>query len=156
MSKVTMVEHLEGETEEETRDLAKLAKTAKAYLASFRWCGGIKEEYAGLTIPGIVGVFLFRIVPGSPDTDEWLWVVVGDLPPAYITLDSSPNPATGLDAYIGAMREWVDAVKNNLPTEELIPVNTPATIQYAEMLESRLDFLESEVLSDYSEDLKAH
>jgi hypothetical protein len=35
----------------------------------------------------------------------------------------------------------------------VIPVNAPSTIEYAEMLESRLEFLESEILSDYDEDL---
>ena len=153
LTRVTTIAELMGEDEEETRALGEMASAAASYVTSFAWCEGIKEEYAGIAIPGVIGVFLLRIVPASPEADEWLWVIVGDIPPAYITLDDCPNAATALDGYIGAMQEWADAVKQGRPVDELIPVNAPATSDYAEMLESRLRFLESRVLSDYRQDL---
>ena len=47
-------------------------------------------------IGGVVAVFLFRI-DGPPEVDPLLWVVVGDLPTAYLVTDDAPSPAIALD-----------------------------------------------------------
>lgn len=135
-------------------DFANYLREAKEYLLYYDWCKEILEEYVGLLAVGIVGIFLFRISPSRPDVDEWLWVIVGDLPPTYLTCDRCPNPATALDGYIGAMSEWVEAASKGESVAELIPVNVPATPDNAAMLRSRLDFLDQRVLPDYREDLK--
>lgn len=136
-------------------ELVGYLREAREYLLYYEWCKDILDEYVGLFVDGIVGVFLFRIIPARPDVDEWLWVIVGDLPPAYLTCDGCPNPATALDGYIGAMSEWVEAASKGTSVAELIPVDVPATPDNAELLRKRLDFLDQRVLSDYQEDLKA-
>jgi hypothetical protein len=88
------------------------------------------------------------------EVDQWIWVIVGDLPPAYLTTDECPNPATALDGYIGAMLEWVDAAQKGKSVAELIPVNVPATKKHAKMLKTRLEFLDERILSEYQDDLK--
>ena len=135
-------------------DIQELHARATDYLSKFGWCRRILEHYVGFIYPGIVAVFLFKIEPSRASVDDWVWVVVGDLPPAYITCEASPNPATALDSYIGAMEEWVAAAEVGAPTDGLIPVNVPATPENAAMLKSRLQFLDKEILSGYSEDLK--
>jgi hypothetical protein len=40
-----------------------------------------------------VVVFLFEIIPSREDVDDKVWLIVGDLPPAYITAEDAPNPA---------------------------------------------------------------
>ena len=127
---------------------------AKGYLQFFDWCLEIRESYIGMLYPGILAIFLFRIVPGD-NADEWIWIIVGDLPPAYLTVDTCPNPATALDGYIGAMQEWVDAALEGRSVADLIPVNVSATREHAEMLQSRLEFLDERFLSEYQDDLKA-
>jgi len=102
---------MKGEDEEETTQLKEMLRQATSYLMSFSWCSGIRESYIGIGIGGVVAAFLFRIQPSREDVDEWVWIIVGDLPAAYITAENAPNPATALDGYIGAMQEWVDAVK---------------------------------------------
>jgi len=82
------------------------------------------------------------------------WVIVGDIPPAYLTCDQCPNPATALDGYIGAMLEWVDAAEKGEPVAELIPVNAPATRENAQRLKTRMSFLEENILSEYENDLR--
>lgn len=59
----------------------------------------------------------------------WIWVIVGDLPPAYITTENNANPACALDGYITEMKEWVEAVRMGKPTSERIPVNAPPTFE---------------------------
>lgn len=126
---------------------------ASNYLRSFDWCLGIKEAFLGIGIPGVVAVFLVRIVPAGPNIDEWLWTVVGDVPPAYLVTEQAPNPASALDAYIGEMQEWVKAAKSGRSVDELIPVNVLPNAENAAALERRLELLDRMVLSQYPEDL---
>lgn len=154
MSKVTAAALMRGEDAEETAGLRELLEEATAYLNRFNWHRGLKEAYLGIGIAKILGVFLFEVVPAGEDVDDKVWVIVGDLPPAYITTEEAPNPATALDAYIGAMEEWVEAAREGRGVEGLIPVNVPPTAENADQLESRLSFLDEEILSQYEEDLK--
>ena len=142
-----------GDDDEDTRLLREAESEATAYLDSFDWCSGVLETYLGLGIGGIVGVFLCRIVPGAPEVDEWLWVIVGDLPPLYMPTDDCPNPAAALDAYIGAMNEWVRAVRDGRPLDDVPPVAVAPTMEHAAMLESRLNYLDEEILREYEADL---
>ena len=70
--------------------LQQLLVKAHAYLRSYRWCHGIQESYFGLGVAGVVGVFLLRIV-GGEGVDDWLWVVVGDLPSCHLVTDDAPD-----------------------------------------------------------------
>jgi hypothetical protein len=144
-----------GSKDNDAPEIAKLHEEARDFLMYFQWCAEILEDYVGFIYPGIVGVFLFKILPAREDVDAWVWIIVGDLPPAYITCEQSPNPAAALDSYIGAMLEWVNAVDHGESVDGLIPVNVPATREHAERLRVRLKFLDDDILSGYSEDLKA-
>jgi hypothetical protein len=139
---LTPVEKLVGQTPAETDALRQLAADAEAFLKGFGWCRDVLASYSGIAVPGVVGVFLHHIQPTEAQVDDWLWTVVGDLPPAYLVTDEARTPDEALEAYIGEMRTWVDAVRMGQPTEELIPVNVPPTQEYAAMLDSRLRLLE--------------
>lgn len=141
--------------QEGVEEMNGMYQEAREFLEFYDWCAEIQESYVGLLYPGVVAVFLFRIVPARKDIDEWIWVIVGDLPPAYLTADGCPNPATALDGYIGAMMEWVDAAQKGESVAELIPVNVPATKANGDALKRRLDFLDEKILTEYQNDLKA-
>ena len=108
------------------------------------------ESYFGSGIRDLFGVFLFKIIPVSPNVDEWLWVIVGDIPPAYIVTDFAQNPTSALRCYIAEMRRWVLAAERGASLSGIIPVNAPATKEYAKMLKGRLGFIESEFLNQKS------
>src|SRR5262249_54855694 len=126
---------------------------AERFLGSFAWCGGVAESYFGLGVGGIVAVFLFRIRPARAGVDEWLWVVTGDLPPAYLVTDQAPNPACALEGSIDRMREWAGAARRGRPVVDSIPVNVPPTPEWANKLAGRLDVLEEHVLGSRKRDL---
>jgi hypothetical protein len=156
LSKVVPVADLRGEDADDTNELLDLHRKATDYILSFKWCRNVREDYHGLGIGGVFAVCLLRIEATSAGVPEWLWVVIGDLPPAYLCTDDAPNPASALDSYIGEMQRWIRAVKNKAPLDEVIPVNAPATLEYAKMLESRLEFLDREVLSHHKKDLSTN
>ena len=134
-------------------DFGLFEQEARDYLEYFDWCLEIVDAYVGIFFAGVVGIFLFRILPSRSDVDEWVWVVVGDIPPAYITCEDAPNAACALDGYIGAMTEWVEAASSGKSVTDLIPVNVPATPENAEALKRRLEFLDEKILSSFQDDL---
>ena len=136
-------------------DKYEYLKDAITFLNQHTWHEGFTNVYAGLVVEGIIGIYLFEIIHSRDDVDDFIWVITGDIPSAYITCEDAPNPACALDGYIGAMREWVKAVNSNQGIEDLIPVNVPPTKTWAEKLENRLNFLDKKILIDFQSDLLA-
>ena len=153
MEKVVPVETLRGRSTFDVGELLVPYDEAAEYLRAFSWCERIEEGFAGICVPGLFGVFLFRFVPAREGVEPWVWVIAGDLPPAYLTTENAPNPACAVDAYIGAMQSWVRAVREGRPVSDEIPVTAPATVPYAALLEARLTLLDQEILPRYRADL---
>lgn len=126
-----------------------MRREAEGYLSAFTWCKRIRECFHGLGIGEVVAVFLFHIEPEDDSVDEWLWVVSGDLPPAYLVIDHSPTPVSALQTYVDEMSEWVKAVGKGEPIDDIIPVNVSATPENAKRLQKRLDFLVNEIIPLY-------
>lgn len=149
ISKLVPTKNLRGDDEEDTVLLNEMLREAKAFVSNFRWSRSIVESFVSeVAIGGVVAVFLLRIEPASPEVDAQLWVIVGDLPPAYLVTDQAPNGEAALRLYIGEMRRWVDAVKNHLELENVIPVEARPTAENADALEKRLDYIEYHILDD--------
>lgn len=145
-SKIVPIEQLSGEDENDTRLLHRMAEDAKQFLLSFEWCRGIDRGWFGWGVGEIAAVLLFEITPSTPDVDRMLWVVVGDLPPAYLVVDDSPTPLGALSTYVELLEDWVAAVREGRSTEDCIPVNNAPTQEAADALETRLNFLKREFL----------
>ena len=128
-------------------EVKQLASEAADFLLSHRWCDDIKEGYLSFAIAGVLGVFLFEIIPSEPEVDETLWVITGDLPPAYLVTDDAENWQEALVCYVYEMRLWVETVKNSESLDGVIPVDVAPTKEYAEMLESRLQFIEDNMIN---------
>ncbi|BAV46406.1 Putative uncharacterized protein [Mesorhizobium loti] len=129
-------------------DLDSARIEARQYLEFYAWVLSIKGEYLGYGAEGIIYIFLFEIEPGRPDVPEWIWVIVGDVPPTYIPADDTRTTFEALDGYIGALEDWVEAARHGKSVAKLIPVNVDATPANAEMLAGRLKFLDEKILPE--------
>lgn len=83
-SKVTPAAAYLGEDPEDKALIDGMVETARRFIERFKWCRRVGEIYIGQAIGAVVAVLLLRIEPTEQDVDEWLWVIVGDLPPAYL------------------------------------------------------------------------
>jgi hypothetical protein len=127
---------------EEIHCVLNLHKEAQDYLGSFDWCLDIKKSWyeSDVSSYDIVGVFLFEIEPVNNNVDDFIWVIVGDLPPVY--LDKSV--ASGIEAieiYCDLMEDWIDTVKKGRSLEECFPVANEPSNENAELLETRIGLL---------------
>lgn len=135
-----------GDNAEDTRFLREMASKAQLYISKFSWCVSVRGVYFGDRYGKIVAVFLIRIEPSRPSVHEWLWVIVGDLPSAYLVTDECKTPSQAIERYIEEISEWVKLAKKGRSSEHVIPVNAPPTPQSARMLESRLKVLSETVI----------
>jgi hypothetical protein len=94
-----------------------------------------------------------HIVGRGNDVPDWVWVIVGDLPSAYLSIEDAPNAAIALDVYVVGLEQWVMAVRQGRSVEDLMPMNVPPTPEYADMLDSRIKFLRKEILPGFAADL---
>jgi hypothetical protein len=126
--------------------VAALAGQAEQFLAGFRWCRRILEADLAWAAAELLGVFRVRIDPAREDIDEVVWVVVGDLPPAYLAYDPRDTWQDALRGYVDEMHRWVEAANSGKSVSNLIHVNLPPTSENAERLESRLVFIRTHLV----------
>jgi len=128
-------------------EVTEFAERAANFLCSHSWCGSIESANLAWAVAGVLGVFQFKIIPARPGVDETLWVIVGDIPSAYVVCDNAPTWREALEGYISEMRLWVGAVRNGSSLEDIIPVAASPTLEHADMLAGRLDFIAREILA---------
>jgi hypothetical protein len=149
---VVPVAQMIGEDEAETARLCEMEARARAFLTRFSWCVAIEDLYFGEGIGGVVAVFFARIKPSRPEVAEHLWIIVGDLPSAYLVTYESPNPKLAFEAYVFEMRKWVALAKEGKSSPDVIPVNVPSTREWADSLEGRLNLLEEKIIPMWPEE----
>jgi hypothetical protein len=143
--RIVPVEQMVGEDDEETAQLKQSLEEARNYMKSHPWCRSIKREFFGLGIGGVVSVFLFEIL-GGPGVDDCLWVVCGNLPPAYLVVDNAGTPSEALNVYCSLMDDWIAVARRNGDLSQVFPISADPTEDNATLLEKRVAFLRREVI----------
>jgi hypothetical protein len=153
---VVPLDQMIGGDEEDTKLLRVMASGAENYLRCFPWCKGIRDRYYGDGYGGIVAVFLFRIESSRTDVDEWLWVVFGDVPPAYLVTDSCKTPSQAVEGYMEEIAKWAQLAKEGRSSKDVIPVYVPATPENAADVERRMKFLQEVIVPAFREAEAVH
>jgi len=138
---VVPVERMAGDDDEDTALLQQMLEDAKSYILSFSWCESVVGSYFGGGVGRIFAVFLFNISPARADVGEWIWIIVGDIPRAYLPLEDCKSSKEVFDAYIAGMKRGVALAREGgegTPEDGVPPLNIPATPEEAEILERRL------------------
>lgn len=127
-------------------DVPTLTAAAERFLAGQRWCARVLHVTPVFALTGVLGVFRCSLLPSDPRADVMVWVIVGDLPPAYIAHEPGDSWQDALDGYTTEMARWVDAVRTGAPLDDVIPVNARTTSEFADMLASRLAFIRTRLV----------
>ncbi len=143
-----------GDDEEDTLLIRQMAQDAVEYCAGFSWCQSVKQAYFGGGLGGVFCVYLLSIVPSRDGIGQWIWVVRGDIPPAYLPLEDCDSPKAVFETYLWGMGNWVELAKHGKAEsgeDGVPPVNLPATPENAAMLEKRLSMLRDLVAPFFAE-----
>jgi hypothetical protein len=127
-------------------EIMELAKEATSFLTSHTWCKRILNGFFDRGWGYILGVFYFEIEPGSENADNFVWVIVGDIPPAYVDIESAANGLEAIKCYVDIMGDWVNNVKQGGAGENCYPVTVSPTLEHATMLENRLRLIKEQIL----------
>jgi hypothetical protein len=132
----------------EEPELHQLGLEAEQYLSRHNWCKDVVDGWLAVYWEEILAVFLFQIDPLNEEVDHYVWIVVGDIPSAYIDVESGKDPKEVLEGYVDIMTDWIDNVMAGRSVVESYPLEVPATPEYATMLKNKLiilkDFIEQE------------
>lgn len=132
---------------EEIQAILTLQQKAKEYVENFDWCISTKQCWYDKEhgLYDKIGIFLFEIEPASESVDDFIWIIVGDLPSVYLdkTVISGQE---ALEIYCELMEEWSDNVKNGNSLDESYPVPVDPTIENADLLSNRIAFIRRELL----------
>jgi hypothetical protein len=133
----------------EVTRLAALKDDARRFLLGLRWTPPIAELILAFGVAPIAALFLARFergIEGKGNGDTEVWVVVGDLPSAYFVVEACPKPAEALEVYCELMEDWADAVIAGADLSESYPVAVEPTIEHADMLKGRIDFIRKKLI----------
>ena len=132
---------------EEIQAILSLHYDAKNYIEDFDWCVSIKKCWYDKdhSIYEKIGIFLFEIEPINNIVDNFIWVIVGDLPSVYLD-KSVMTGEEALRTYCELMQEWADNVKSEKSLDECYPVPVDPTTENADLLISRISFIRREIL----------
>jgi hypothetical protein len=156
---VVPVHSMKGDDEEDTLLLQQMSRDAETYLRSFSWCGDVQTSFFGGGVGGVFAVFLFNIRPTRPDVGQWIWIVVGDIPSAYLPIEDAKTPAEVFKTYMWGMSKWVEYARSEQKEpagDDVPPVNVPASPEWAEKLEKRLNSLRLIIQPFFGDDEEAN
>ena len=145
---IEIIKIIDSKTEIEFVDeVSKLAEEAQNYLKSHKWCDKIIQGWLAEEWGYILSIFYFELKPTqSSNADNYVWIIVGDLPPAYIDIQSASNSFEALNAYVLIMEEWINNIKQGKSVDDCFPINVEPSIKYADMLSSRINIIKSDFL----------
>ena len=133
---------------EEIKSIIGLYDKAKQYLENFDWCVLVKNGWfdEDFRVYDKIGVFLFEIEPLNDSIDDFIWVIVGDLPSVYLD-KSVKSGLEALEIYCDLMQDWVDNIRVGKTVLECYPIPVDPNLENAELLNNRILFIRRELLT---------
>jgi hypothetical protein len=127
---------------EEIHCVINLQKEAEAYLNSFSWCLKTKKSWyeGNYSTYDIIGIFLFEIEPIDESVDDFVWVIVGDIPSLYLDKTITSGREV-IEIYCELIEDWIYKVKKGYSLEDSVPVEIEETVENADLLELRIDLI---------------
>ncbi len=137
---------------DDVEGILSLCREAERFVASFDWCRRVRRMYFDRGFR-YAAVFYCKL-EARRNADPEVWVIVGDLPPAYLDTYCK-NGAEALVLYCWWLDRWAMAVRNGESVEAFMPIVArssyePVTpsLECAEMMENRVAFIKRNLLQD--------
>ena len=130
------------------QELIKMHEEAKAYLMDFAWCRKIIHSHIYLNLGSTLCIFLFEIDNSASKEDNYLWVIVGDIPSMYLDIHGPKTTKQVLEDYIRLAEGWIYQVKNGNSIEKCYPFKVEPTIEMAILLEKRTSFIKKTLINN--------
>jgi len=111
----------------------------------------VKESTLYLNLGSTLCIFLMEIDNAASDEDNFLWIMVGDIPSMHLDVYGTKTTIEVLDRYNALARDWIFNVQHGLSVDDCYPFDTESTIEMADMLKKRVDFIEKTIIPNIDE-----
>lgn len=132
-------------------EVIKEHQEATEYLFNFTWCKKIISTNIYLNLGSTLCIFLFEIENSVSRDDNYLWVIVGDIPPMYLDVQGPKTTKEVLEDYIKLAEDWIGNVKAGKSINDCYPFIAEPTIEMAIMLEKRTSFMKNTLINNIEE-----
>ena len=129
----------------------EMDQKAVLYIKDFGWCREVKESTLYLNLGSTLCIFLMEIDNAASDEDNFLWIMVGDIPSMHLDVYGTKTTIEVLDRYNALARDWIFNVQHGLSVDDCYPFDTESTIEMADMLKKRVDFIEKTIIPNIDE-----
>ncbi|WP_183563136.1 hypothetical protein [Mucilaginibacter sp. SP1R1] len=133
------------------QELNILHEEAQNYLLNFKWCDEIKDSFLYTNIGSVLCIFLFEIINTQNSEDDFVWIVVGDIPPMYLDVYGAKTTKNVIEDYISLSEDWIDHIKAGKSVDKCYPFNAEPTVELAGLLEKRISFMKNTLLDNMEE-----
>jgi hypothetical protein len=121
---------------------------AESYLNSFKWCKEIKSAKVYTNLGKVFCIFLFEIENAGSDDDNFLWVIVGDIPAMYLDVFGPKTTKDVVNIYIELAEDWINSIKAGKGANGCYPFDAEPTLELAELLEKKISFMKTTVVNN--------
>jgi hypothetical protein len=132
-------------------EVIKMHQKASLYIKGFRWCREVKDSTLYLNLGSTLCVFLVEIDNIASNEDNFLWIMVGDIPSMYLDVYGAKTTIEVLSRYNALAKDWIFNVEHKLSVDDCYPFDTESTIKMAYMLKKRVDFVEKTIIPNIDE-----
>lgn len=128
-----------------------LINESKIYLASQKWCGEIYEGWLFTNIGYALCIFLYRIDKLQSSEDNLVWIVVGDIPPAYLDTYNVESTKEVIENYIELVEDWIENAESGNSFEDCFPFKSDTPEESITMLKTRIQLLKNSFLPNIAD-----
>ncbi|MEO6851105.1 MAG: hypothetical protein ABI166_10760 [Mucilaginibacter sp.] len=121
---------------------------AETYLKTFRWCKEIKACSLYANLGKVFCIFLFEIDNTASVEDDFLWIIVGDIPSMYLDTFGAKSTKEVIENYVGLAEDWINNIKAGKDVYDCYPFNAEPTLELADLLEKKISFMKSELIEN--------
>jgi len=113
------------------------------------WVKKIQNVYLDKRSSERLVVLSIEILPESDDMDDLLWVIAGALPLTVFAGSNIPTSVEALEFYEQEAKKWIDNVREQSDSENVIYFDAEKTKESAQEFEEFLNILKNEVLPEW-------
>jgi hypothetical protein len=137
------------------REIVDAHRKAENYLLGFKWCAGIKDSFLYYSLGKVFSIFLFEIDNSQSANDNFLWVIVGDIPSMYLDVYGPKSTREVLEDYIRLAEDWITTIQAEKSVDGCFPFNAEPTIELAQLLQIKVSFMKNTLLA-HIDDVQLH
>ena len=132
-------------------EVVSLIKESKEYLGRQKWCKSIQRGWLFTNIGYAVNIYLYEIENEQSPEDNFLWIMVGDLPPIYLDTYNVKSTKEVIEIYVDLANDWIQHARTGQSLDECFPFEAANSHQLITMLESRTRRLQNEILPNITD-----